>query len=119
MIVVICGSRSITDIRHVEEAVEASRYDVTHIISGCARGVDSLALDYAFKRNIPVSPFPVYSSDWKDRDAGLRRNKRMVDQTEGVIAVWDGKSRGTWHTISYARQQGKLVYVHRVPEEPA
>jgi hypothetical protein len=31
-----------------------------------------------------------------------------------VVAVWDGVSPGTRHTIRYASQLGVAVYVHRV-----
>lgn len=39
-----------------------------------------------------------------------KRNKYMVDQSDLVIAVWDGKTvGGTWNTIKYAKSKEKQV----------
>lgn len=35
-----------------------------------------------------------------------RRNERMVDHTDLLIAVWDGGPGGTANTIRYARSNG-------------
>lgn len=39
------------------------------------------------------------------------RNCVMVGAAEAVIAVWDGESPGTKHSIDYATAQGKHVFV--------
>lgn len=39
------------------------------------------------------------------------RNRWMVDNSDAVIAVWDGKSGGTANCIRYARQKGKTIYI--------
>ena len=40
------------------------------------------------------------------------RNRYMVDQSDAVIAIYDGQSNGgTAYTVNYARQQGKEVIV--------
>ncbi len=44
MKVIIAGSRSINDYRLVERAVADSGFDVTEIVSGCSKGVDTLAI---------------------------------------------------------------------------
>lgn len=38
------------------------------------------------------------------------RNHWMVDNSDAVIAVWDGKSGGTANCIRYARQKKKMIY---------
>ena len=38
------------------------------------------------------------------------RNRWMVDNSDAVIAVWDGKSGGTANCVRYARQKGRTVY---------
>ena len=40
-----------------------------------------------------------------------KRNKYMVDNSQIVIAVWNGKPSGTANTVKYAREQGKTVIV--------
>ncbi|MBR2894115.1 MAG: DUF1273 family protein, partial [Oscillospiraceae bacterium] len=39
-------------------------------------------------------------------DCMLRRNRYMVDHSALVIAVYDGKRGGTYHTLEYAMKQG-------------
>ena len=38
------------------------------------------------------------------------RNRWMVDRSDAVIAVWDGKSGGTANCIRYAKQNKKTIY---------
>lgn len=49
---------------------------------------------------------PRYSSDCM-----LKRNRYMVDSSDVVIAVYDGKAGGTKQTLEYALKQGKKVVV--------
>jgi predicted Rossmann fold nucleotide-binding protein DprA/Smf involved in DNA uptake len=35
----------------------------------------------------------------------------MVDNSDAVIAIWDGGASGTANTVEYARKQGKPVLV--------
>lgn len=38
-----------------------------------------------------------------------RRNKYMVNNSDFVLAVWNGKPSGTGNTVFYAEKQGKTV----------
>ena len=100
MKVAVIGSRSITDF-------DISRYippDVTLIISGGAVGVDTLAEKYADKNGIEkLIIYPEY--DIYGRSAPLVRDRLIVDRADLVIAFWDGESRGTEYTISYAKRR--------------
>ena len=41
------------------------------------------------------------------------RNRWMVDRSDAVIAVWDGKSGGTANCVKYAKAKGKTIwYIH-------
>lgn len=44
-------------------------------------------------------------------DCMHKRNKYMVDRAEIVIAVWNGTSSGTGHTVNYAKEKGRKIYV--------
>jgi len=80
-------------------------------VSGGARGVDTLAEKYADKNDIPKLIFlPDYAKYGKI--APLIRNKKIVDNSDIIIAFWDGVSRGTKFTIDYAKAQGKKVIVY-------
>lgn len=110
---IIAGSRGINDLDQVIEAVLQSRFDITEVVSGTASGVDRLGESFAREHNCPVKRFP---ADWKQfgKSAGPRRNKQMGDYADVLIAVWDGKSRGTKQMIEYMKSLGKPVYVHEV-----
>lgn len=87
---------------------------IEYIVSGGAAGADSLAERYAREHAIP---FKVYPANWAKygRSAGYRRNKKIVDDADYVIAFWDYKSAGTKHTIKLAREQkvhGKIFRIN-------
>lgn len=111
MKVLVCGSRIIDDPAVVSRAVEQSSMNPTHIISGGARGVDQLAGEYAAARGIE---FTEYLADWDKygKRADFMRNYVMVGEADAVIAVWDGTSSGTKHSIEMARSSGRPVFVY-------
>lgn len=89
MRVAVVGSRNL--------CVDISAYmpeDVTEIVSGGARGIDTVAGRWADQRNIPKV---IFKPDYEryGRSAPIKRNKLIVEAVELVIAIWDGKSRGT------------------------
>ena len=51
--------------------------------------------------------------NWKqyNRGAGAVRNREIVDKSDFVIAIWDGKSKGSLISINYAKKNNKPVYV--------
>jgi len=109
MKVAVVGSRSIGE-------ADISRYippDADLIISGGAVGVDTLAEKYADERGIKkLILYPDY--ELYGRNAPLIRDKLIVDHADLVIAVWDGNSKGTEFTISYAKRRGVPCEVYIV-----
>ena len=101
MKVAVIGSRGITD-------ADISKYiptDAELIISGGALGVDTLAERYADERGIKKL---ILYPDYKlyGRNAPLIRDRLIVDHADVVIALWDGESRGTKYTVTYAKRRG-------------
>lgn len=113
MKVIIAGSREITDYDIVLKAVKLAQFRITEVVCGKAKGVDTLGEELGLKNGIPVKYFP---ADWNRHGnaAGYRRNVQMAEYADALIAVWDGKSRGTKHMIDIARDRGLKVYVFRV-----
>lgn len=75
------------------------------IVSGGARGADTLAKEYAVRNDTPLIEFlPEY--DRYGRRAPLMRNILIVDNCDFLLAFWDGSSRGTKFTIDYAVKRG-------------
>lgn len=84
--------------------------NVTEIISGGAKGIDSCAKKYALEKGIKLTEFyPEYQKYGKG--APLRRNLQIIDYADIVLAFWDGKSRGTKFVIEQCRKKGKTVRV--------
>ena len=71
------------------------------VVSGTARGGDQLGENWAKVYGHQVARFPAH---WKaeGRAAGYNRNMRMGKYADALIAIWDGKSRGTKHMIDIA-----------------
>jgi predicted Rossmann fold nucleotide-binding protein DprA/Smf involved in DNA uptake len=62
MKVIVAGSRDITDYVWVLRAISEAKFKITEIVSGGAKGVDSLGEMYAKENGIPLKVFP---ADWK------------------------------------------------------
>lgn len=110
MSIVIAGSRSITDYTVLCDAIFLSDFSIEEVVSGCARGVDSLGERWAEENGVPVKRFP---ANWErfGRAAGMYRNAEMARYASGGIILWDGESRGTLDMIDKLRRLGKPVEV--------
>lgn len=115
---IIAGSRHVVDAAQVELAIRGSGFEITSVVSGKAKGVDTLGEAWAKARGIPVHPYPVLPADWAryGYSAGPRRNQRMAENADALIAIWDGISRGTKDMIDRALKMGLRVWVHIVEE---
>jgi hypothetical protein len=84
--------------------------DSVTIISGLAKGADTLGCRYAQEAEYPLEGF---AAEWGKfgRAAGPIRNKLMAKHADALIAFWDGKSRGTAHMIDYAEEMELKVKV--------
>lgn len=120
MKLIIAGSRSIEDSKFVHSVLDGIVMDyfpnVTEIVSGGARGVDTIAKTWAAQLGLRMT---VFLADWNEygKAAGVIRNKQMADYVKpdgGLIAIWDGKSRGTTRMIEYAMGCGLDVVIVRV-----
>lgn len=117
MKVIIAGSRDGNfNILDVYKAVNRSQFKINEIISGTARGVDKLGELYAKINNINLIEFPA-NWDRYNKSAGIIRNKKMGDYADALIALWDGKSRGTKHMINYMRDLRKPFFIYSNEQE--
>jgi hypothetical protein len=114
MRVIIAGSRCFKDYNVMEKFCDRvlskqNKEDVV-IISGTARGADTLGEEYAEKKGYRLEKYP---ADWKTHGnrAGIIRNCHMGDIADALIAFHDGQSRGTLHMIDYAKKKKLKVRV--------
>ncbi len=115
MKVIIAGSRDLTDYSEITKAITNSKFKITEVVSGAARGVDKMGERWARENGVSCKQFP---ADWKgqSKQAGYLRNVRMADYADALIALWDGKSKGTRHMINIARRKKLWVYVWKAEE---
>lgn len=108
---IIAGSREINDLSLITKAVSECGWIVSEVVSGNARGVDRLGETWALYNAVPIQLFP---AEWDvyGKSAGPIRNRKMAEYADTLIAIWDGKSKGTKNMIDTATKLGLTVYVH-------
>ena len=109
---IIAGSRTIVDKIFIKKAIRNSKFIITEIVSGGARGVDSIAIEIAKEWSIEYVVFP---AQWNiyGKSAGFIRNKQMAEYSDALIAIWDGESRGTLNMIETASKFGLEIFVEK------
>ncbi len=108
MRVAVIGSRGLR-VDHLEDYLPEN---VTEIVSGGARGIDTCAREYALAHGLKLTEFlPEYEK--YGRSAPLRRNITIIEHADLVLAFWDGASRGTKYVIDNCKKRNIPVVVHR------
>lgn len=108
MRVAVIGSRNL-EVRDLENYLPR---ETSVIVSGGARGVDSSARSFAEGHGIPLLEFlPEYER--YGRAAPIRRNIKIIESADLVLAFWDGRSRGTAFVIKECRRRGVPCRVFR------
>jgi hypothetical protein len=106
--VIIAGSRTLTDPALVEKATRKSGFFISEVVSGCARGIDTLGIEWAEARGIPVKRFPADGDFMLSTSlGGFGRNGDMAAYAEALILVWDAVSGGSGNMLEHARFQAK------------
>ena len=120
--IIIAGSRNFNDYELLKrEVLNIVKYDnrpkeYVKIISGCARGADTIGERFAKEFGLEVKKFP---ADWDGlgKRAGYVRNAEMAkfaveDDNDGMlIAFCDGQSRGIKHMIYLAKRYCLDVHI--------
>lgn len=102
----IIGSRDFNNYNLLEESLKLYKSKINKVISGAARGADSLGEKWANNNKIETLIFP---ADWEKhgKAAGFIRNEDIIKNCDCCIAFWDGLSKGTAHSISLCEKYGK------------
>lgn len=112
---IVAGGRDYIDCDRIVQELfalisnELKEFQV-EIIHGAARGADQTADLAARRLNLARHPCPA-EWDKHSRSAGPIRNRKMADVAHGLLAFWDGESKGTEDMISVMRQQNKDVRI--------
>jgi YspA, cpYpsA-related SLOG family len=112
MKLIIAGSRDLW-LRHDElfEIVDkfGILYEITEIVSGCASGIDSSAIEFANRYKITLRRFEA-NWDKYGRLAGPRRNLEMAQHADALLIIWDGRSRGSANMRARMKGMGKPIF---------
>lgn len=102
----VVGSRGFNNyglLKHKLDVIHEKR-GITLIVSGGAKGADSFAEQWAKENSVPTK---IFYPEWDKhgKKAGYIRNVEIVQNSDALIAFWDGVSKGTEHSINLARAQ--------------
>ena len=104
----IVGSRSFNDYEKLVAEIEDEygECEIETIISGGAKGADSLGACFAKENAIPLVE---HKAEWDKygKSAGFRRNRTIISECTHCIAFWDGESHGTKHDIDLCKEMDK------------
>lgn len=106
----VVGSRSFDDYALMKDKLDVLLRNQTKIVivSGGAKGADTLAEQYAKDKGYQTIVFPA-KWDEHGKSAGYIRNAEMHEfisrfSKRGCVAFWDGKSKGTKHNFELAER---------------
>ena len=113
MNIAIVGGRDFSDQTLLKESILSyiSIYGVLdNIVSGGAKGADTLAAQFATEIGIPLL---VFKPDYQKygRGATLVRNTQIIENADVVFAFWDGQSKGTKDSITKAKKLQKELHI--------
>ena len=107
MRIAIIGSRDL----YIDNLEQYIPNNITEIISGGARGIDTCAKEYAIAHNIKLTEFlPEYQK--YGRSAPLKRNITIIQNADMVLAFWDGVSHGTKFVIDKCKNYDIPIIVY-------
>lgn len=103
----IVGGRDFNNLHYMIRKLDKILDDVKEpitIVSGGARGADSLAEEYAGISEFETLIFP---ADWDQhgKAAGFIRNRDIIKNSDVLVAFWDGVSKGTNSSIELAKSK--------------
>jgi len=103
--IIIAGSRSFSNYYLLKERLDQVKKAIGEfeIVSGKAKGADSLGEQYAKENELPIKEFPAKWDEY-GKKAGYLRNEEMAKYADSCIVFWDGKSKGTEHMIDLANK---------------
>jgi hypothetical protein len=107
----VVGSREFHNYEALKSILDPFRDKIDMIVSGGARGADTVAQRYAKENGLSIL---IHYPDYKKygrKKAPAMRNLKIADDAERMIAIPFKRSVGTWHAIRAMQKLGKPVQV--------
>ena len=114
MKIAIVGGRNFKDYESMKTTLELffeeNNISCSSVISGGARGADTLAEKFAEENSLEMI---VFKPDYEKfgRAATLKRNTQIIENADTVFAFWNGLSRGTYDSIKKAEKLSKKLII--------
>lgn len=107
---IIAGARDFDDPDVFLRGMRAVPWSITEVVSGCAKGADTMGECWAEANNLPCAKFP---ADWETmgRAAGPIRNAQMAKYGEALVAFLPPESKGTKNMVEQAKKQNLPVFI--------
>lgn len=120
--VIVAGSRSINPslylgvVDYELEQFEGIYEEVEFVTGCCPEGPDQIPFmlrEYRKGYGLPEINIKEFPANWEKygRRAGMIRNNEMAEYADYLIAIWDGRSRGTKNMIKQMVNHGKPMLV--------
>jgi len=113
----IIGSRAFDSYTLLDKTIKELPFynDITEIVSGGAAGADRLGALFARDNQLKLTEF-LPRWDKYGKKAGFMRNETIVQNSDVIVAFWDGVSKGTLNTINLTKKVHKHLYVVKYHE---
>ena len=114
MKIAIVGGRDFNDYQflknELEKFINENKISLHSIVSGGAKGADTLAEKFASEKKVEMIIFKPNFEKY-GRGAALARNTQIVECADTMFAFWDGKSKGTHDSIKKSEKLGKKLFI--------
>ena len=103
MICIITGGCSIDDMCVLEKALKICPFTsrITEVVNSACDGIEMLGLKWAEENNRPFVAFPICRRR-NSREESLKHKRKIVEYADALIAIYNGKSKGTANMIKIA-----------------
>jgi len=113
----VVGSRTITDKDFVFKTLDYFTKNVKEeivVVSGGARGLDSLAADWAGSKGHKTEVYLPEYDKFPSKIAPIIRNKTIMENSTHCIAFIKNNSRGTLNAIENAKKLNLIIRIVEV-----
>lgn len=113
--VIVAGSRLFLDYEFLKDRLDLllAKKEIVQIVSGTARGADTLGEKYAVEKGYHISKFPAHWDSY-GKKAGYIRNEEMARYADACVIFNLDNSAGSNHMENIAVKYNLNLRVYRL-----